>query len=134
MTGLTREYLKTIESYLGKGGVLSRELPGYEYRHEQISMAEAVLKTLTDHGILMVEAGTGTGKTLSYLLPTIISNQRVVIFDRHQDPAGADFLQRPSSFAKLFQVQGRDDERPGQLPLLAQVLQVFATAENGVHG
>jgi len=79
MSSKSKEFVKKIESYLGKGGALCKELPGYEYRPEQIEMAEAVLKVLTDHGLLVVEAGTGTGKTLAYLLPAILSNQRVII-------------------------------------------------------
>ena len=79
MPAISKEYLKTIEGYLGKGGVLSRELPGYEHRPEQMQMAQAALKLLVDGGILMAEAGTGTGKTLAYLLPAILSNQRVII-------------------------------------------------------
>lgn len=75
----TKEIKKIINEYLGRDGVLSKELPGYEHRPEQIAMAEAVLKVLTEHGIILVEAGTGTGKTLAYLLPAILSNQRVVV-------------------------------------------------------
>ena len=71
--------LKAISQFLGRNGVLARELPGYEYREEQLRMAGAVLKNLQDSGILMVEAGTGTGKTLAYLVPALLSNQRVVI-------------------------------------------------------
>ena len=70
---------KAIESFLGRKGELARELSGYEYREEQIRMAEAVLRDLQDNGILLVEAGTGTGKTLAYLLPALLSNRRVVI-------------------------------------------------------
>jgi ATP-dependent DNA helicase DinG len=79
MPPFSKEHKKSIEGYLGKTGVLCRELSGYEYRLEQIQMAEAALQTLTDRGILVVEAGTGTGKTLAYLVPAILSNQRVII-------------------------------------------------------
>ena len=79
MPPFLKDHKKAIADYLGKSGVLCKELPGYEYRHEQIQMAEAALQTLVDRGILVVEAGTGTGKTLAYLLPAILSNQRVII-------------------------------------------------------
>jgi len=75
----TIEPLKAITQFLGRNGVLAKELAGYEYREEQMRMAEAVLKNLQDGGILMVEAGTGTGKTLAYLLPALLSNRRVII-------------------------------------------------------
>ncbi len=68
-----------LYQYLGRGGELSQHLRGYEYRPEQIKMAQAVLENLINGGILLVEAGTGTGKTLAYLVPAILSARRVVI-------------------------------------------------------
>ncbi|HEY7818509.1 MAG TPA: helicase C-terminal domain-containing protein, partial [Vicinamibacteria bacterium] len=54
-------------------------LPGFEHRQVQQEMAGAVADVLRDGGELLVEAGTGTGKTLAYLVPAILSGQRVVI-------------------------------------------------------
>ena len=48
-------------------------------RAGQVRMAEAVARVLRDGGVSMVEAGTGTGKTLAYLIPAVLSGQRVVI-------------------------------------------------------
>ncbi|MGH7860432.1 MAG: ATP-dependent DNA helicase, partial [Candidatus Binatia bacterium] len=53
------------------GGALARRLPGYESRAEQVTMARAVARTLEHGGVLVVEAGTGTGKSLAYLIPAI---------------------------------------------------------------
>ncbi len=70
-----------FEALLGPGGPLSLET-FYEYRPGQMSMTRAVWKTLDKNGALMVEAGTGTGKSLAYLLPSLALEHRVVISTR----------------------------------------------------
>jgi ATP-dependent DNA helicase DinG len=60
-------------------GPLARELPLYEPREGQRAMAVAVAEGLTDGGVLLAEAGTGTGKTLAYLVPAILSGHRVLV-------------------------------------------------------
>lgn len=69
----------TCKSFFGRKGILARSHPNYEYRSGQLEMAEAVASALEDRRHLIVEAGTGTGKTLAYLLPAILSGKRVVI-------------------------------------------------------
>jgi ATP-dependent DNA helicase DinG len=64
---------------LGPGSALSRELDGYEDRPGQLAMAEAVEDALDSDRPLFVEAGTGTGKTLAYLVPAILSGKKVVV-------------------------------------------------------
>ena len=65
--------------YLGPDGPLARALPDYEERPAQAHMAAEVEAALEDHGIALVEAGTGTGKTLAYLIPAILSGKKVVV-------------------------------------------------------
>jgi ATP-dependent DNA helicase DinG len=60
-------------------GAVARELPGFEPRPAQLEMADAVAGAFADGGVLLAEAGTGTGKTLAYLVPAILSRQRVLI-------------------------------------------------------
>ncbi len=60
-------------------GSLARSLPTFESRPAQRNMAEAVAETIEHGGVLLVEAGTGTGKTLAYLVPAILSGQRVLV-------------------------------------------------------
>ncbi len=67
------------ERVLGPGGTLARTLPGFEVRDSQRAMAAAVADAIADGGILLAEAGTGTGKTLAYLVPAILSGQRVLV-------------------------------------------------------
>jgi ATP-dependent DNA helicase DinG len=69
----------TAKKFFAKRGVLSRSHPSYEYRPGQLEMAEAVAAALGERRHLIVEAGTGTGKTLAYLVPSILSGKRVVI-------------------------------------------------------
>jgi ATP-dependent DNA helicase DinG len=69
----------TMEEVLGKKGLLAEGLDSYEYRPQQVEMAEAVARTLQKRGSLIVEAGPGTGKTFAYLVPAIYSGQRVVV-------------------------------------------------------
>ncbi|MFT3926732.1 MAG: ATP-dependent DNA helicase [Myxococcales bacterium] len=64
---------------LGPNGPLARAIEGYEHRPQQLEMAETVEHALSEGGIALVEAGTGTGKTLAYLVPALLSGKRVVI-------------------------------------------------------
>src|SRR3984957_12835594 len=61
------------------GGPLARALPGYAYRPEQAAMAKAVGLALARLEPLIVEAGTGTGKTFAYLIPALLSGLSVII-------------------------------------------------------
>src|SRR6185369_7558691 len=64
---------------LGPGGPLAAALPGYEEREGQLAMADAVERALAEDRTLLCEAGTGTGKTLAYLVPAILSGKKVVV-------------------------------------------------------
>jgi len=70
----------TMAEVFGPGGLLERcMIGGYEHRRGQLEMAEMVHDAFEKHHHAIVEAGTGTGKTLAYLLPAICSGRRVVI-------------------------------------------------------
>ncbi len=75
----TAARLPSLYQFFGPGGLLARTHPAYEFRRGQLQMAEAVEQALQDRRHLIVEAGTGTGKTLAYLLPVIRSGKRVII-------------------------------------------------------
>lgn len=69
----------TVDGVLGPGGALSGVLAGYEHRPAQLQMARAVARALDDKRFLLAEAGTGTGKTLAYLVPAVLSKKRVIV-------------------------------------------------------
>ena len=75
------------------GGPLSSSMDGYEEREEQVAMTRAVAEAISDGKRLIVEAGTGVGKSLAYLLPAAMyalrNDKRVVVLDEHHQPAGA---------------------------------------------
>jgi len=60
-----------MEKIFGVEGLIARAHPEYEYRPGQIQMAQAVMRAFEKNGHLIVEAGTGTGKTLAYLVPAV---------------------------------------------------------------
>ncbi|MEW6600063.1 MAG: helicase C-terminal domain-containing protein [Nitrospirota bacterium] len=59
--------------------ILKKTFPDYEHRPQQVEMAEAVLNCLTDRKRLLVEAGTGVGKSFAYLIPALLSNEKTII-------------------------------------------------------
>lgn len=68
-----------LPQIFGENGSLSRGSGRFEHRSDQQEMAQAVAGTLRDGGYLVVEAGTGTGKTLAYLVPALLAEGPVVI-------------------------------------------------------
>lgn len=69
----------TAGDILGPGGTISQRLPGYEHRASQLSMASLVSDCIAagEHGV--IEAGTGTGKSLGYLVPAILSGKKTIV-------------------------------------------------------
>lgn len=71
-----------IENYFAKDGILAKEIKGFEYRQEQEEMAQYIQDAINEDRKIIVEAGTGTGKTLAYLIPSIkwaVTNKKKVI-------------------------------------------------------
>jgi ATP-dependent DNA helicase DinG len=75
----SEESHRRILGFLGSRGYFARELANYEHRPEQIDMAREALRAFQEARFLVVEAGTGTGKTFAYLIPALLSGQKVVI-------------------------------------------------------
>jgi ATP-dependent DNA helicase DinG len=68
-----------MERYFGPNGLLAQKVQGFEYRAPQQEMAQAVFESIRSGIPLLVEAGTGTGKTWAYLIPAILSGKKVVV-------------------------------------------------------
>lgn len=122
-----------IEKVFGTGGLISKFHENYEHRSGQIKMAEAVAKAFADKTHLIVEAGTGTGKTLAYLIPAIATalqtKKRVIISTGTKNlqeqlmEKDIPFLQKVlpkkftaaymkgrSNYACLYRIQKADDQ------------------------
>ena len=84
---ITEKVVDSLEFHsqdlFGPSGNLGRHLPNYEYRQEQVTMAEHIYEALMNESHAVVEAGTGVGKTLAYLIPliyfTVSQKKRAVI-------------------------------------------------------
>lgn len=100
----------TVSFVFSDDGPLARVVAGFEAREGQRAMADAVAGTVASGGVLLAEAGTGTGKTLAYLVPAILSGRRVLI----------------STHTKNLQEQIYSKD----IPLLRQALGVPFTATN----
>ena len=68
-----------VVDVMGPGGLLAGHFDGFEVRVGQLAMAERVATCFASGGVLLVEAGTGTGKTLAYLTPAVLHGRRVVV-------------------------------------------------------
>ncbi len=90
----------TIDKTLGKEGLLSRYLADYEYRPAQVKMARIIEDALHLKNQAIIEAGTGVGKTMGYLVPVIMSGKKTVI------STGTKTLQEQIFFKDLPLVTG----------------------------
>jgi len=103
--------MDSIEHLFGPTGPLASSLTGFAVRGGQARMAQAVATAIADREVLIVEAGTGTGKTFAYLVPALQSGRRVIISTGtralqdqlfHRDlPALCGAIGRPASVALL---------------------------------
>jgi ATP-dependent DNA helicase DinG len=68
-----------LKSVFASDGPLSRHIPGYRARDQQLEMAQAIAETIEQNGLLVAEAGTGTGKTFAYLVPALLTGGKVIV-------------------------------------------------------
>ena len=92
----------TLESIFGPRGWLARHHPNFEYRRGQLEMAEAVESALENRQHLIIEAGTGTGKTLAYLVPILRCGERVVVSTGTKNLQEQVFFKDVPFLKKLF--------------------------------
>jgi ATP-dependent DNA helicase DinG len=104
-------YMSDLRDIFGAGGPLELALPGFRPRREQMRMAHQVAEALACRSTLIVEAGTGTGKTFSYLVPALLSGARVLI------STGTRALQ-DQLFAKDLPLVARALGRPARVAVL----------------
>ncbi len=93
------------EAFFGPSGPLAGQMYGYEQRPSQVAMAAAVQQAILEHKHALIEAPTGTGKSIAYLVPAILSGKTVVVSTANKS-LQSQLLQKDIPF--LRQVLGRD--------------------------
>ena len=68
-----------LDAIFREGGTLSRALPAFRFRSQQLRMAQAIARAIASHTQLVAEAGTGTGKTFAYLVPALLYGGKVIV-------------------------------------------------------
>ncbi|HEB77641.1 MAG TPA: ATP-dependent DNA helicase [Methylothermaceae bacterium] len=106
--------LQDLSRWFAAGGPLSSVIADYIPREQQIEMAECVAEALEEGGVLVAEAGTGTGKTFAYLVPALLSGRQVIVATgsrnlqdqlfRRDLPRLLQSMRRP---LKIVQLKGR---------------------------
>ncbi len=71
--------MNDLSELLGPDGLLSKHVEAFSHRPQQLEMAQRVEQILADGGVLITEAGTGTGKTFAYLVPALLSGLKVIV-------------------------------------------------------
>jgi ATP-dependent DNA helicase DinG len=71
--------MKSLEQLFSPEGALAGAIPGYRKRIEQVEMAQAIGEAIESTGVLVAEAGTGTGKTFAYLVPALLAGGKVIV-------------------------------------------------------
>jgi ATP-dependent DNA helicase DinG len=74
-----RDPVTVTEQIFSATGPLAQAIPGYKVRRQQFQMAQAVAEIIETRGVLIAEAGTGTGKTVAYLVPALLSGGKVIV-------------------------------------------------------
>lgn len=94
---ITPVALSKLDNFLGKNGVGKEKYPNFEYRPQQLEMAQKVLESFNQSEPLVIEAGTGTGKSLAYLLPSVLfakENHTKVVVSTHTINLQEQLLQK----------------------------------------
>ena len=92
-----------IEDVLGKGGVIANKLGSYELRPQQLEMALAIEKAIEENKHFVVEAGTGVGKSMAYLIPFIfwsVKNNKKVIISTHTKTLQEQLIKKDLPFLR----------------------------------
>ncbi len=71
--------LGDMHAIFDKEGLLAQRLGHYEFRPQQLEMARSIEEALRETHCLIIEAGTGTGKTLAYLVPASLSQNKIIV-------------------------------------------------------
>jgi ATP-dependent DNA helicase DinG len=105
-----------LQKYFSNSSELQSEFPGWKFRQGQLDLAQAIASALESNRILLAEAGTGTGKTLAYLLPALLSGKKVLVstHSKHLQDQLADrdvpaLLRALNTTAQVAKLKGRQN-------------------------
>lgn len=105
-----------LNKYFSNASELQNEFPGWKYREGQLQLAQQISNTIENNRILLAEAGTGTGKTLAYLLPALLSGKKVLVstHSKHLQDQLADrdvpaLLRALNTTAQVAKLKGRQN-------------------------
>jgi ATP-dependent DNA helicase DinG len=105
-----------LSHYFSDASTLQAEFPAWKYRHGQLLLAQAIEQAIDNKRILLAEAGTGTGKTLAYLLPVLLSGKKVLVstHSKHLQDQLADrdvpaLLRALNTTAQVAKLKGRQN-------------------------
>jgi ATP-dependent DNA helicase DinG len=147
--------MKSLSQAFAADGALQAAIPGYRERRQQVEMAEAIAEAIETTGVLVAEAGTGTGKTFAYLVPALLAGGKVILstgtktlqdqlFDRDlpavrqalASGASAALLKGRSNYVCLYRLrragtEGRFNtrEEAAQLRKIEQLASLSATGD-----
>ncbi len=114
----------SLAAMLEEGGLFARSFPGFEYRPQQVAMLRAVADAFNGQQHLMVEAGTGTGKSIAYLLPAVVwahqNGERVIISTNTINLQDQLFLKDVPDLQKLLTFEYRAVVLKGRSNYLCQ--------------
>jgi len=128
--------LDALAAMLEEDGLFARQFPGFEHRPQQVEMLRAVAAAFNDHQHLLVEAGTGTGKSIAYLLPAVtfatMNGERVVISTNTINLQDQLFLKDVPDLQKLLPFEFRAVVLKGRSNYLCQ-RRLAALRQSGVN-
>jgi len=113
----------TLYQFFAPGGLLSKTHSAYEFRRGQLQMAQVVEEAIAEKRHLIVEAGTGTGKTLAYLLPVIRSGKRVIISTNTKNLQEQLFFKDVPFLEQALAMEGRAPSPVRESPIQAAPVQ-----------
>ena len=108
-----------IEDVLGKNGIIANKLDSYELRPQQLDMALAIEKSIRENKHLIVEAGTGVGKSMAYLIPFIfwtVKNKKRVVISTYTKTLQEQLINKDLPFLRNALRSANDNTRRNDLP------------------
>lgn len=108
-----------IENILGKNGIIANKLDSYELRPQQMDMALTIEKSIEENKHLIIEAGTGVGKSMAYLIPFIfwtVRSKKKVVISTYTKTLQEQLIKKDLPFLRNALRSANDNTRQNNLP------------------